>query len=120
MRPDDKLTDDDRLGLKRARAACPDLDTLTELAHGFNHLVRQRRGDHIEDWIHQATASDFPEIRGFATGLRADFDSVRNGLTQPWSSGAVEGNVNRIKTIKRQMYGRAKLDLLRTRVLARP
>jgi transposase len=99
MRPDDKLTTDDRLGLKRARAACPDLDILTELAHGFNQLVRQRRGDQIEDWIQQATASDFPEIRGFATGLRADFDAVRNGLTQPWSSGAVEGNVNRIKTM---------------------
>lgn len=120
MRPDDRLTDDDRLGLKTARARCPDLDTLTSLAHDFNTLVRQRRGQQLEDWINQATAGPLPELRGFAAGLVADFDAVRAGLTQPWSSGPVEGNVNRIKTIKRQMYGRAKLDLLRTRVLARP
>jgi transposase len=59
-------------------------------------------------------------VRGFGTGLLSDFDAVRNGLTQHWSSGAVEGNINRVKMIKRQMYGRAKLDLLRKRVLASP
>jgi transposase len=120
MRPDAKLTDDDRLGLKDARTRCPDLDALTTLAHGFNHLVRERRGRQLEAWINHATACSFPEIRGFAAGLLSDFDAVRAGLTQPWSSGAVEGNVNRIKMIKRQMYGRAKLDLLRKRVLAQP
>lgn len=120
MRPDDKLTDEDRLGLKHTRAHCPDLDALTELVHGFNRLVRERGGHQIEEWIKQANASPFPELRGFAAGLLKDFDAVRAGLTQPWSSGAVEGNVNRIKMIKRQMYGRANLDLLRKRVLARP
>ena len=119
MRPHDKLTTDDRLGLNQARAGCPDLDALTDLAHGFNRLVRHRRGDQLEEWIKHATACPFPEIRGFAAGLLNDFDAVRAGLTQPWSSGAVEGNVNRIKMIKRQMYGRANLDLLRKRVLAR-
>ncbi len=120
MRPDDRLTDDDRLGLKDARARCTDIDALVTLAHGFNQLVRERRGGQLEDWIKQASASTFPEIRGFATGLLADFDAVTAGLTQPWSSGAVEGTVNRIKMIKRQMYGRAKLDLLRKRVIAGP
>ena len=120
MRPHDKLSDDDRLGLHQTRARCPDLDTLTDLAHGFNHLVRERGGDRLEEWIRQATACPFPEIRGFAAGLLNDVDAVRAGLTQPWSSGAVEGNVNRIKMIKRRMYGRAKRDLLRKRVLARP
>jgi transposase len=61
-----------------------------------------------------------PEIRGFAAGLLKDIDAVRAGLTQHWSSGAVEGNINRVKMIKRQMYGRAKLDLLRKRVLTSP
>jgi transposase len=59
-------------------------------------------------------------VRGFAIGLRSDFDAVKAGLTQHWSSGPVEGTVNRIKMIKRQMYGRANLDLLRKRVLAPP
>jgi transposase len=117
MRPDDKLSDDDRAGLKDARARCADLDTLTELAHGFNRLVRERRGQQLQDWIDKATQSPFSQIRGFATGLLNDFDAVRAGLTQPWSSGTVEGTINRIKTIKRQMYGRANLDLLRKRVL---
>jgi hypothetical protein len=58
-----------------------------------------------------------PELRAFALGLRRDWDAVTAGLTLPWSSGAVEGHVNRIKTLKRQMYGRANLDPLRHRVL---
>jgi transposase len=117
MRPDAKLTDDDRTGLKNACARCPELAAVTDLAHGFNNLVRHRRGDQLEAWINHAEHRPFPEIRGFATGLRSDFDAVKAGLTHHWSSGAVEGNINRVKTIKRQMYGRAKLDLLRKRVL---
>ena len=61
-----------------------------------------------------------PELRGFAKGLYGDFDAVKAGLTLDWSYGEVEGNITRIKMIKRQMYGRANLDLLRKRVLARP
>jgi transposase len=117
MRPDDKLSDDDRTGLKDARARCPDLDILTRLAHGFTDLVRQRRGAELQAWIDTAQYGPFPELRGFANGLLNDLAAVKGGLTEHWSSGAVEGHVNRIKTIKRQMYGRAKLDLLRTRIL---
>jgi hypothetical protein len=108
---------DGRTGLKDACTRCPDLAALTDLAHGFNTLVRQRGGHQLEAWINQAAQSSFAEVRGFATGLRSDFDAVRTGLTQQWSSGAVEGNINRVKTIKRQMYGRANLDLLRIRIL---
>jgi hypothetical protein len=97
MRPHDELTDDDRVGLKDARARCPELDTLADLAHGFNQLVRHRAGHRLEEWINQATQGPFPEIRGFAAGLLRDFDAVRNGLTQHWSSGAVESNINRVK-----------------------
>jgi transposase len=56
-------------------------------------------------------------LRSFVAGLRTDLDAVTAGLTLPWSSGAVEGTVNRIKMLKRQMYGRAGFDLLRKRVL---
>ena len=62
-------------------------------------------------------ADDLPHLHRFVTGLRHDYDAVRNGLTLPHSSGSVEGNVNRIKMIKRQMFGRAGLPLLRKRVL---
>jgi len=64
-----------------------------------------------------ALATDEPALRSFVTGLRADQDAVTNGLSLPWSSGAAEGHVNRIKMLKRQMYGRASPDLLRRRVL---
>ena len=62
-------------------------------------------------------ADDQPDLHSFTAGLRRDHDAVRNGLTLPRSSGAIEGHVNRIKMNKRQMYGRANLDLLRKRVL---
>jgi transposase len=64
-----------------------------------------------------ATASGEPALKSFVTGLRADQDAVTAGLTLRWSSGCVEGHVNRIKMLKRQMYGRANPDLLRLRVL---
>jgi hypothetical protein len=120
MRPDTRLAEDGRSSLKQARTQCPDLDTLTHLTHGFTHLVRNRGGASLEAWVNEATSSPFQEIRGFAGGLLRDYDAVVAGLTHHWSSGAVEGTVNRIKMIKRQMFGRAKLDLLRKRILNRP
>jgi hypothetical protein len=120
MRPDSRLTDEDRETLAKARAQCPDLDTLVRLTHGFTRLVRNRGGARLEAWIDEATNSPFPPISGFAAGLHRDYDAVVAGLTHHWSSGAVEGTVNRIKMIKRQMFGRANLDLLRKRVLERP
>jgi transposase len=67
--------------------------------------------------MHQVDADGSPALRSFVAGLRADLDAVTAGLTLPYSSGPVEGQVTRIKALKRQMYGRAKLDLLRKRVL---
>ncbi|MGH3712448.1 MAG: hypothetical protein ACRDT4_03150, partial [Micromonosporaceae bacterium] len=60
---------------EHARARCPDLDALTDLAHGFNQLVRQRAGHRLEEWINQAAEGPCPEVRGFATGLLSDFDA---------------------------------------------
>lgn len=74
-------------------------------------------GSQLGAWIAAAHAAALPGITGFATGLTSDLGAVTAGLTLPYSSGPVEGNVNRIKMIKRQMYGRAGFDLLRKRVL---
>ena len=63
-------------------------------------------------------ASPVSTIRVFARSLQRDFDAVRAALTLPWSNGPVEGHVNRIKFLKRQMFGRANFDLLRLRILA--
>jgi len=74
-------------------------------------------GHRLEDWITSVEQDTLAPIASFARNLRRDLDAVRNGLSLPHSSGAVEGNVNRLKMLKRQMFGRASLDLLRKRVL---
>jgi transposase len=81
-------------------------------------MLRQRHGgEAFEAWATAAESSTISEIRGFATSLRRDTAAVVAGLTLPWSSGPVEGTVTRVKLIKRTMYGRARFDLLRRRVL---
>jgi hypothetical protein len=74
-------------------------------------------GDRLDNWISQVRADDLPYLHSFTAGLQRDRTAVLNGLTLQYSSGPVEGTVNRIKMIQRQMYGRAKLDLLRKRIL---
>lgn len=85
----------------------------------FLVIVRKRRSHRLGKWFAQATADDVPEpIQRFARGLKSDWEAVSAGLTLPWSNPASEGHIIRLKVIKRQMYGRAKFDLLRARVLA--
>src|SRR4051794_22274089 len=108
----DRLGDDDRAQLTAARAACPHLDALARHISTFAEILAARRGSQLNDWITAVDADDQPDLQSFIAGLRRDHDAVLNGLTMPYSSGAVEGHVNRIKMIKRQMYGRANLDLL--------
>lgn len=83
----------------------------------FAEIMSNLRDNRLDGWIAAVEADDLPGLRSFATGLRRDHQAVINGLSLPYSSGAVEGNVNRIKMLKRQMYGRASFDLLRRRVL---
>lgn len=80
-------------------------------------MLRQRQSQHLDTWIAKAQANEISHMEGFAAGLIKDYDAVRNGLTLAWSSGAVEGTVCKLKSIKRQMFGRANFDLLRRRVL---
>jgi transposase len=80
-------------------------------------MMVHRHGRRLETWMTTVAGDDLPELHSFVTGLRRDQDAVTAGLTLPYSSGPVEGHVNRIKMIKRQMYGRANPDLLRKRVL---
>jgi len=87
----------------------------------FAEMMTRRRGQQeLETWLTAAEADDQPELHSFANGIRRDQQAVTAGLTLPYSSAAVEGNVNRIKMLKRQMYGRAGFDLLRKRVILHP
>jgi transposase len=83
----------------------------------FGDMLTGRHGHRLNAWIAAVEADDLPELHSYANGLKRDHDAVRNGLTLAHSSGAVEGQAT-LKMIKRQMFGRAKLDLLRKRVLA--
>jgi transposase len=71
----------------------------------------------LSAWLERADASGVPEVRSFAAGLRRDRAAVDAALTLAWSNGQTEGQINRLKVLKRQMYGRAKLDLLEKRFL---
>jgi hypothetical protein len=117
MRPPGKLSNADTAELQRLCDLCADLAIIRDLARGFADLLRTRGGAHLDAWVEQAEHGTVAEIRSFAAGLRKDWAAVTAGLTMPWSSGAVEGAVNRIKMIKRQMFGRANPDLLRRRIL---
>jgi transposase len=115
-RPED-LTESQTLCLKNILARSPALQTTHDLVRGFATILTQRRGPDLDAWMRQIDADGPPALRSLVAGLRTDLDAVTAGLTMQWSSGPVEGNVNRIKMLKRQMYGRSGLDLLRKRVL---
>ncbi|CAM5647215.1 ISL3 family transposase [Streptomyces griseomycini] len=111
------LGDGDADRLHRLRERNPELDRLTGHVRKFAVMMTARHGDRLEEWIAGVEHDTLAPLAGFARNLRRDFDAVQNGLSLPHSSGAVEGNINRLKMLKRQMFGRASLDLLRKRVL---
>jgi transposase len=107
----------DQRKLDAILAASPQLTRLVGHVRAFATILCARRGRELQAWMAAVDADDQPALRSFVRGLRRDLDAVTAGLTLPWSSGIVEGHVNRLKMLKRQMFGRAKPDLLRKRVL---
>ncbi len=117
MRPQDDLSADERLDLKRVCDGNPELAATCDLARRFNVMLRERRGLELAQWADDARDGPVREIASFAAGLRKDWKAVVAGLTLPYSSGKVEGRINKIKMLKRTMFGRANHDLLRLRIL---
>jgi transposase len=107
----------DQQRLDAILAASPPLTALAGHVRSFATMMCALRGAELEGWMRAVEAEDQPALHSFVVGLRRDQDAVTAGLTMPWSSGVVEGHVNRLKMLKRQMFGRAKPDLLRKRVL---
>ena len=117
----DRLDPADQARPDAARAQCPHLDALAGHVRDFAKIMSLRRGEaELDGWLARAGSSDLPQLRSFANGIRRDQPAVTAGLTLPYSSAAMEGNVNKIKMIKRQMYGRAAFPLLRKRVIHHP
>ena len=111
------LQPDERLFFQQLKSEWPPLESVQRLALQFGRLVRKRDPTALDEWLTCAQRSGIPEFHGFANGLRRDLDAVTAALKWSWSNGQTEGHVNRLKTLKRAMYGRAKLDLLRLRLL---
>ena len=94
--------------------ALPSLAKARDLALRFQALIRGRKGETLATWIDAALAS---LLASFAAGIQADRNAVAAAIVEPWSNGPTEGQITKLKLVKRQMYGRAKLDLLRARLV---
>ncbi|MFJ2590784.1 transposase [Streptomyces sp. NPDC087538] len=122
MRRPEHLTDTERKCLTELCEHSPALATTTTYARRLALMVRERRSEHLalDVWIADVRLDGQHELRTLANGIRRDHAAVQAALTTTYTSGAVEGNVTRIKLLKRQMYGRANFDLLRRRILLSP
>ncbi|MGW5172663.1 transposase [Streptomyces nodosus] len=111
------MTEEEDLHRTAVLDRCPELASAAELTSSFAEMLTTLSGDCLPDWITEATGTNLAGIGNFASGLNNELDAVTAGLTTDWNSGPVEGAVNRIKMLKRQMFGRAGCNLLRKRVL---
>ncbi|WP_253209039.1 ISL3 family transposase [Streptomyces niphimycinicus] len=111
------LSEEERAALKDILARCPELDTAAGHVRDFGEILTNRLGPTLPAWINAVDASQLPGLTNFALHMLRDLDAVTAGLTLHWSSGGTEGAVNRIKKIKRQLYGRAGFELLRKMIL---
>ena len=111
----DHLTRDEALTVAKIEDCVPRLAEAAALVDEFQRMIRNRKPDHLDAWLPKAEQS---LLSSLARGLRADRAAVAVAMEEPWSNGQAEGQINRLKTLKRQMYGRAKLDLLKARMIA--
>ncbi|MGW2989346.1 transposase [Streptomyces goshikiensis] len=111
------LTEEQRNQLKTVLARCPELEATDQHVRAFGTLLASGADDGLDTWIDTVRASGLPALPSFARGLAADLDAVRAGLALTCNSGVNEGRVTGLKLIKRQMEGRARILLLRKRVL---
>jgi transposase len=115
----EKLAEKQRHQVELIRKGHHDLDTAYQLSQAFVLMLAERRGTDLDAWLVQATHSGVAELKSFAQGIRRDSAAVRAAFSSPWSNGQVEAQVNCLKLQKRLMFGRARFDLLRQKVLCR-
>ena len=106
-----------RSAIKALICLDPEIEQMVNLFEWFARLVRRQPNENLEEWLRYAEGSGIGEIERFVNKLRQDLDAVAAGMSLPWSQGQTEGQVTRLKLIRRQMYGRGNFDLLRKRVL---
>lgn len=117
LREPENLSDGEREALKKMREVCGDVATAHPLARQFVRMIRLRKAEVFGPWLDAAETSSVADLRSFASEIKREQKAVEAALTLPHSNGQTEGQINKLKLIKRSMYGRANFDLLRQRVL---
>jgi transposase len=95
----------------------PLVAAMHDIVHGLRSMISTRQAASFDDWLSTCSASGVPAMQRFADHLQQDRPAIMAAISSPWSNGQTEGQVNKLKMLKRQMYGRANLDLLRARIL---
>lgn len=95
----------------------PKLKDIHEFVHSFRKLMSTQDHQGLEPWMTKYEEVDIPAFQSFINGIKSDFEAVKNALYYSWNNGLLEGHINKLKTIKRMMYGRAGYDLLKRRIL---
>ena len=116
LRQPERLNEQDQMMLAFIREVHA-LDMTYHLAQQFFTMVKERLVDQLDLWLQDSLHSGIPDLQTFAEGLQREYNAMKAALTLPYSNGPVEGNVNKLKYIKRSMYGRGSFELLRQRVL---
>ena len=117
IKPRGLLTPGQAAKVDALKSASPDFTAMRQLAMRFRGILRSKDIQKFDVWLNDAQQSGIYAMQRFARTIRRDVDAVRNALTEGWSNGQTEGQINRLKTLKRAMYGRASTELLRARML---
>jgi transposase len=120
MKPSKMLTQPQAVKVAALKEASPSFVIMRRLAMRFRGILRGNDPDKLDQWLDNAQSSGFSSIGRFARVLHRDVDAVKNAITEKWSNGQAEGQINRLKTLKRAMYGRAGVELLRARMAPPP
>jgi transposase len=120
LKDEDELKPEEQLVLQRMKEEEPSLELAMTLAYEFRSMVRNRQVEKLSAWLNRAEKSEIGALKSFVNGLYDDLPAVEAALNLPWSNGVTEGQVNRLKLVKRKMYGRANFDMLRRRFLGMP
>lgn len=116
-RPKEDLNEEQQASLEQLLNTSTDVQRVHALLQSFHVMLRHKQHEQLDCWLEQARTSGIAEMKSFALGIHRDYDAVKAAILLPWSQGQTEGQVNKLKTVKRMMYGRAGFALLRQRLL---
>jgi AcrR family transcriptional regulator len=119
LKKEDHLKAEEKTFVQTVVSIDQELEKVRSLGAEFQAMLRKQQSEKFTDWLETAAKCGISEMMGFAWGLKQDKEAVTEAMQSKWSQGQVEGQVNRLKMLKRQMYGRASFELLRARVLNR-